>query len=106
VRKSIVGISPRAAKKRYGNACETAYFALGFRLNIPTLRFVAVCTGAVAALVPSLGHAQVYKCAGVGGIPSTRRCPAVRQGIAQLPDRSAGDHDLPARPRPGTPLRT
>jgi len=75
MRRSIVRISPAPAKKRYGNACWTAHFARGFRLNIQTVRFVASLLGAAAALTASLAHAQVYKCAGEGGIPVYQEMP-------------------------------
>jgi len=75
MRRSIVRISPARAKKRYGNACWTAHIARGFRLSSQTVRFVASLLGATAALTASFTHAQVYKCAGQGGIPVYQEMP-------------------------------
>jgi hypothetical protein len=76
-------------------------------LNIPTVRFVASWTGAIAALVPSLGHAQVYKCAGDGGIPVYQEMPCspgkeLRNFQTDPPEITI----LPSRPPLGTRPRT
>ena len=44
-------------------------------MNIPTVRFAAAWIGAVTAFAAPPGHAQVYKCAGEGGIPVYQEMP-------------------------------
>ena len=92
------------AKKRYGNACETANFVRRFRSNMSTVRFVASCCIAAAVLVPPISYAQVYKCAGEGGIPIYQEMPCspgkeLRNFQTDPPEITI----LPARRPPGTP---
>ena len=73
-------------------------------MNVPTVRFVAPWIGAVAALMASPGHAQVYKCAGEGGIPVYQEMPCspgkeLRNFQTDPPEITI----LPARRPPGTP---
>ena len=72
---------------------------------MPTARSAAPWIGAAAALlVPSLGHAQVYKCAGDKGIPVYQEAPCspgkeLRNFQTDPPEITI----LPARRPPGAP---
>jgi hypothetical protein len=73
-------------------------------LNIATVRFVASWIGAVAAFMAAPAHAQVYKCAGEGGIPIYQETPCsagkeLRNFQTDPPEITI----LPARRAPGTP---
>src|SRR5262245_58710034 len=80
MRKSIVGISPARAKKRYGNAWETAPVPCGFPPKMPTAPSAALSIScwigvAAAVILPASSSAQVYKCAGDKGVPVYQEMP-------------------------------